>query len=393
MAVPVVKNVLVLEFNPIIESWGNQRLTALKNWNSPLQLEQAYIEDIHSVSGKVMNYHIVDRQVVDDIPIKFDGFDYTDETYLACLGNSQNCHQPDLVNYLDILNQFDVCGKRNRGEIDELWIWGGPYFGYWEAVMAGPNAFNTNAPPIIGSACAKDMHIMGFNYERGVPEMLEDMGHRVEGTMRHVYGSWQPVETHAWNRFTLRDIDISGQSGCGNVHYGPNSQSDYDWGNTRFVTSSCEDWGNYPNLTGEAENFNCVRWGCNGYQYKKWWLAHLPKYRGLAPDGKLNNWWDYVQDYREALNLQQCAGRSTSQICAPTAGDFCAWYLCAYDNTGGCFPRGTENTRACRQQVFLISDLRQLLQNYLGAADGQYQPVEGKINLLDAAFVMNQASR
>ena len=232
--------------------------------------------------------------------------------------------------------------------------------------------------------------------------MLENFGHRVEGTMNHVYEYWKygyntpPLQVFLpdtnWDRFTVR-LSHSGWTslvpGCGNVHLPPNSilTNGYDWSRLSFVTSNCEDWVNYPNLTGAIQSFNCSRWSCSDYQFKKWWLSHLPKYRGLALDGKLNNWWHYIYDYEEANAWQQCTGRSTSQICAPSSVDFCAWYLCAYEETGGCFPRDTENTRACRIAVFFVNDLKVLLQNYLTPNDSQFKPVEGKINMLDAGYV------
>jgi len=117
----------------------------------------------------------------------------------------------------------------NEGEIDEVWLWEAPYMGYWESLMVGKGAHFCNSPPL-DDVPTKPFIIMGFNYERGVGEMLEDFGHRVESIMTHIYGSWEAKETHAWNRFTLYDKVAPGKAGCGNVHYAPNSEKDYDWG-------------------------------------------------------------------------------------------------------------------------------------------------------------------
>ena len=138
---------------------------------------------------------------------------------------------------------------------------------------------------------------MGFNYERGVAEMLEDLGHRTESTMWHVYGSWDnTLSDHAWNLYTHYDKTTPGQAQCGNVHYAPDSQSDYDWGNVNYVYSACDDWNNYPNLTGSKQNINCLAWSCDARSYHKWWLGHLPHASGTS-SGKLNNWWRYIADY------------------------------------------------------------------------------------------------
>lgn len=292
----VTKKVMVINFDPLVASSNGRRLHEERGWQNPVALEQNYINDIRQASGGYVNYQITNRQDVDGFPAKTDGYLYDYGAYITCLSNHSSCHQPEMADYLKILIDFDVCGKRNRGEIDELWIWGGPEFGYYESRLAGPAAFWYNAPALGGSSCNKQLPIMGFSYERGVSEMIEDLGHRTESVMRQVYGSWEAQPTHAWNRFSLLDKDRPGEAACGNIHFGPNSTADYDWSNTRSVSSSCEDWLNYPNLSGAKEQFNCSRWGCDGYGFKKWWFNHLPRYAGKT-DGKWNNWWRYVLDY------------------------------------------------------------------------------------------------
>ena len=38
----------------------------------------------------------------------------------------------------------------------------------------------------------------------------------------------------------------------------------------------------------------------------KWWLGHMPHFKGISPyDGKLNNWWHYVVDYNAAVALEK----------------------------------------------------------------------------------------
>ncbi len=138
---------------------------------------------------------------------------------------------------------------------------------------------------------------MGFSYERGVGEMLENFGHRVESIMRHVFGSWELRPTHDWNRFTLYEQAAPGRSGCGWMHYAPSSERDYEWGNPRTVWSTCDDWLNYPHLTGQRRQVNREEWGGGEIRaHHRWWLRHLPHAEGRTL-GKLNNWWAYVADY------------------------------------------------------------------------------------------------
>ena len=143
---------------------------------------------------------------------------------------------------------------------------------------------------------------MGFNYERGEAEMFEDLAHRVEATMSKVYGSWSKDQSHDWNRFSLLDIETPGKGGCGNAHNAVNASSSagYDRENLRKVLSGCEDFTNYPNLSGKFTEVSCEDWGCTTLGYLKWWFAHLPRQTGER-NGKLNNWWQYLISPQKAL--------------------------------------------------------------------------------------------
>ncbi len=291
--------VMIINFDPILENHDDARLTEYLGWNEVGPLVEQFIQDIKISSGGHINYIVVENYEVDAIPIKQDNFQYTDETYLNCLNSGGSaCHDPDAANYNTILADFDVCNKLNNGEIDEVWLFGGPWFGYYESRLAGPGAFWYNAPALEGTSCDRLLPIMGFNYERGNAEMLHSFGHRAESSMTKVFGSWDV------NRAPLHDWDLYGHNKgqtstssdifqCGTVHFPPNGIVDYDYSNSAYVESGCDDWDNYPDLTGSTEVINCDEWDCNHYSYMKWWLAHLPQKEGYY-DGKLLNWWEYI---------------------------------------------------------------------------------------------------
>jgi hypothetical protein len=92
-----------------------------------------------------------------------------------------------------------------------------------------------------------------------------------------------------------------GAAACGICHYAPNSTSDYDWGNSTYVWSTCDDWlYNWPNLKGDVTKrlVNKSEWGNGDMRlHHIWWLNHLPKTVGINPDGKQNNWWKYPCDF------------------------------------------------------------------------------------------------
>jgi hypothetical protein len=139
---------------------------------------------------------------------------------------------------------------------------------------------------------------MNFNYERGVGEMLEDFGHRMEFVMANVYQRWDyniPIDKmNTWEKFTLYDKVSPGNAGCGNIHFAPNSDSDYDWGNRKKVWTNFGVWANYPNLTEDKVYTDCRSWGNGDTRlHHKWWFGCLPRGSGKDKQGYLNNWWKY----------------------------------------------------------------------------------------------------
>ncbi|MBL8151156.1 MAG: hypothetical protein JNN15_14615, partial [Blastocatellia bacterium] len=144
--------------------------------------------------------------------------------------------------------------------------------------------------------------IMGFNYERGVAEMLHNLCHRAESTMRHFYGGWRknPLLTN-WDKFAANASKSNGEAGVGDCHFPPNATSDYDYANFSPVESTADDWLNYPNLTGKKTKVSATSWGGPDYQlnYIMWWFTRFPRAEGTNPDGRVNNWWRYLFNFND----------------------------------------------------------------------------------------------
>ena len=294
---PITRKYMSLIYNPIIESQGGARLIALQGWNNPDNLTTQFVADVATASHNLANYVAGPRVELDAYPVKEDGFQYTDATFMACLDNVANCHKPGqemgfgyAIDYLAMLNSQNVCARFNAGEFDELWMFGAPFMGFWEANQAGTQAIDTNGPIVVGSTCQGRLNIFGFAYHAGVANMLHNYGHRIEGTMRNTL----PNGGGVFNEFTRNDLQNPGQAQCGKTHYTPTSGFEYNYNNTRNVTSSCDDWLNYPNRTGATATINCNAWGCDERLYHIWWAQHLPHVAGVAPDGTSNNWWTYI---------------------------------------------------------------------------------------------------
>jgi hypothetical protein len=254
------------------------------------------VADILEASGGLARYQIIKRLEINEFPVKVDGFRYTPKSYLDAMNHVTAPHTPDTVNYQDFLTRFKILQLVAANQIDEIWVFGFPFAGFYESIMGGAGAFFCNSSPLPATAqCPRRFVIMGFSMERGVGEMLESFGHRVEFTMDKVYSKLAP-ENNLWKKFARYDKAFPGQSEVGSIHYAPNSDKDYDWGNPRLVASHCADWANFPNFKSATKQVNCAEWGGGEIRaHHKWWLKHLPKVGGQT-NGIANNWWQYILD-------------------------------------------------------------------------------------------------
>ena len=295
---PMQPRVLLIVYNPVVDESSDKRLIEEMGWNDPEKLAQGYIDDLRECSGGLVNYTIIDRITANEIPVKVDEFQYTPQTYLNVCRTGQGGHDPDNVDYPSILAKFDLIQRITNNEIDEVWMFGAPYFGFWESTMAGRNSFFLNSEPVKDTdTCPRRFVLMGFNYERGIGEMLEDFGHRTESTMTQVF-RYKTGAANLFERYTLYDQVAAGRANIGSVHFAPNSVRDYDWGNMTPVQSCADDWAQFPALP-NPPNYRMMDardWGKGDIRgHHKWWLAHLPQAAG-ATDGVSNNWWWYVVD-------------------------------------------------------------------------------------------------
>jgi len=292
----VTRRVLMIIYDPIMDAASGQKLSQKMNWNRPEELSAGFLSDILETSGGLARYQAVERIEINEFPVKADGFRYTPQSYAAAMTNPAAIHQPDMVDYAALLKKFDLLNRVATNRIDEVWVFAFPLAGLHESVMAGIGAFWCNAPPLPNtSACPRRFIIMGFSYERGVGEMLESFGHRAEAIMEKRYAGIKP-EASLWQKFIRYDKSSSGQAECGNIHFAPNSERDYDWGNPTPVQSRCDDWYNFPNFKGVIKTVTAADLGNGNLRaHHLWWLKHLPKAAGRT-NGIANNWWQYVMD-------------------------------------------------------------------------------------------------
>lgn len=296
-------------------------------WNNPVELSRNYEKALEEASGYTVDYQIVKEIDADRLFtfLKNDSqrkllsveevAEYLEEDKWHTLKTTGTSYD-----YNAMVQHYGFDKMRDNGEIHEVWVWTFPYGGMYESHMMGKDAFWINSPPNENPKCTELLSIMGLNYERDLACALESYGHRFESTMMQVYGWWdydnKPnlSQLTTWEKYSAYGLRYEkyekGKAQVGNVHYPPNGEHDYDFGNKTYITSYTDDWLNYPHLRGkESKSVNRTEWGNpeGSWQlgWMKYYLSHLPRYRGINPnDGKLNNWWHYVVDYNNAVKNQ-----------------------------------------------------------------------------------------
>ena len=288
---------LVIVYEPTMDPVGGTKLSEYMRWNNVEELAKGYMSDVLQASNGLVRYQITERIDVDAFPSKVDGYVYDARTYVDVVRGYKRPYMPQEANYFEIIDQFHLLERVAQNQIDEVWIFNFPHAGFYESIMAGPGAFWCNAPPLKGTeASLRRFVIMGFSYERGVGEMLENLGHRAESVMQKTFEHLQGEE-NLWERFTRYDKLSPGKAALGNVHFAPNSDRDYDWNNPSTVVSECDDWlYNFPNFKGVSRKVTARDWG-NGdiRKHHVWWLTHFPKTGGRR-NGIHNNWWQYFMN-------------------------------------------------------------------------------------------------
>lgn len=202
-------------------------------------------------------------------------------------------HDPRKKGYPDyrkILEREEIRAWVEEKGVREVWIWGyhSKILAPWESNMASRHGDVSNSDrdrddlPILDHTYI----VYHYNYERETSEAVHNHIHQIEAVMRH-HGRelWQTFEGKrgAWR--------------CGNCHFPPNAERDYDYANPRFVESDIEDWR--PDGFGRMKRLNCRQWDCDPLKWYVYWMRSIPgMHNGLTSRGQpLTNWWIFMGDY------------------------------------------------------------------------------------------------
>jgi hypothetical protein len=177
------RKILVINFRPA---------AIPTQWNNADGLIENYIQTMRQASNNLLIYHVVNKMDVTSYPMLLDGRQYDDASWTQALNNDATALRDAHGNYMmadyqRILQDFNLLQQIKNKTIDEVWMFGGPYFGFFESRMVGKGAFWCNAPGI--EATSPRFILMGFNYQREVKEMVHDFGHRAESILAWKFAS------------------------------------------------------------------------------------------------------------------------------------------------------------------------------------------------------------
>jgi hypothetical protein len=176
----LIRNVMVLDFRPPgIPS----------NWEKTSVLVEQFRAAMRVVCKSQLIYQVVRHEIVIDFPVLEDGRRYSPESYQETLQNDQAAlRTPNgayvMCDYRQLIEKHRII---DLWRIDEVWMFGGPYFGFFESRMVGRAAAWCNAPGL-EMDCSRFV-MMGFSYERGVREMIHNFGHRAESLISQQFHS------------------------------------------------------------------------------------------------------------------------------------------------------------------------------------------------------------
>jgi hypothetical protein len=259
---------------------------------------------------------------------------------------------------------LDLCTLVDRGEVHELWLMASGDkldAGGAEVLETKPlytvtgNRIESSAERCAGNGCfdsdvpfcGRSLRIGFLNYNRGPGCYMESLSHGLESAMNHrvapslsewfarfagfdldvryglPFSSWYglgcptspatpclyyPTSTSA--HIVKSDLDRTLEpfdAVCGNVHYPPNGQSDYDINNAAIVESSCADFGGHSGPGGVDQQalvksndwmvpYGTLAGDCDG-PFLVWWWQNMPSYNSgkTFADGRpMQSVWPFL---------------------------------------------------------------------------------------------------
>jgi len=217
--------------------------------------------------------------------------------------------------YMQILTNNNICDLVNNHGVREVWLFGWHYgnIAPVESKMSGPygdisNSARKNDMPI----CSKTYVLYNYNYGRSANEATHDHGHQIEAVLAY-FGNpifWDSY-IGPWTTYGGNDGSGANYHRCGWTHAPPNTGVDYDYANTRYSWTDCEDWT--PDGSGAKTYINCSRWQCDERKFHIWRWQNMPGKDNSVVGA--SNWWDFIGDFDSAWETGE---KLTYDVTPPT---------------------------------------------------------------------------
>jgi hypothetical protein len=104
----VTSKVLVIVYDPVVDSTTGKRLSEHLRWSRADDLITNYMDDITETSKGLARYQIVQRVEVDEFLPLADGFSYSIDSYLSVFRRTTPQHSPEWMNYHTFLTRFNI---------------------------------------------------------------------------------------------------------------------------------------------------------------------------------------------------------------------------------------------------------------------------------------------
>lgn len=358
-------NVLIVEIDPVLRggvingvNCENKKASDCLGQDSQSAVDEL-VEDLEYASHDNIKVNIVKTDHLNEFPtnettttlINGDiSYKLDEETWLYIMKNGWygfwdneivKQFEPYSFNYQYLIDKLDLVNRKNNNEFDEIWLLNVDPINTYETMMVGKTAYWINGEPLI--ADCDNFKIVNVSISRKDAN-LECFGHAAENILSKVFKS--TLNTYSknsetidntnynnlslWEKFILNDYfntkKNTGLSGVGNVHFSPNSESDYDWANySNKVYSKWQEWENYPNLTllESTSIFDPKSAYLDIYvpgtysearQHHRWWFSLMPHLTERTDDGYLNDWWIYLTTYNYVTEVIPFSSNYTYKV-------------------------------------------------------------------------------
>ncbi|MFZ5895140.1 MAG: carboxypeptidase regulatory-like domain-containing protein [Myxococcota bacterium] len=239
----------VLIFDPQID--GQRRLSDTLDVEPPTNLVKRGLRALQTLSNGHVHYRPPVISLIDELPAMLD--------------------------LRDIEQRNQLCSHVAGEQYDEVWL-------------VVPEGLGLPAWQNLDADCHRDIDVLAINWPAGLNGFLATMQQRSEAVLAKVFE--RDGDDSPFRGFTRNAA--GGPSGCGTSLRAPNAQEDTIFDDTRAVSSYCAVYLDDPFTTpivSQARPTSCSEWFCNEFDYRRYWLMHLPKLSGVDQNGHLKDWW------------------------------------------------------------------------------------------------------